>query len=287
MGALFKLIRIKHWVKNTFLFIPLFFAGEIGSTERIIDLIQGFLCFSFTASAIYIINDLRDLEQDKLHPIKKLRPLASGAISKNTARVIVFVFLSAIIWAYFLQYQFFFLLLTYFIINLLYSFGMKNISIVDLFMVASGFLIRVLSGGVLAQVPITQWLLVMISLLALFLVLAKRRDDILLYHKNGKTIRKASSNYTLEYVNVCMTMLSAVMIVAYIMYSISDDVMNRLGSENVYITAVFVVAGLMRYMQIAIVEGDSGSPTKILFRDKFIITTLILWALTFYLIIYF
>lgn len=282
-----KLLRVKHWIKNLFLFIPLFFAGELFISLYYFDLLLGFISFCFIASAIYIINDYKDIEADKKHPEKKNRPLASGKVSIKTGFIVFFtlVCLSAGI-ALFLDVYFFLIVLSYLLINIGYSLGLKNFSILDIFMVASGFLLRVVAGGLLAHVSVSQWLIIMVFLLAIFLGLAKRRDDILMFKASGMVIRKASQHYNLEFTNACLTMLSAIIFVAYLMYTISDEVIERFHSEYVYCTGIFVLAGLIRYLQITLVENNSGSPTKILFSDKFIRITLVGWILMFYVIIY-
>lgn len=282
-----KLLRITHWVKNLFLFIPAFFSGEMFLQDNLIRLAWGFLSYSFIASAIYIINDYQDIENDRLHPIKKKRPLASGDVSPATALALFIILIAASFSiASFLDFTFLIIVLIYFILNIGYSLGLKNISILDIIIVASGFLLRTLAGAHISDVIVSQWLIVMVFLLAIFLALAKRRDDILMNMKSGKVLRKSTEHYNLDFVNSCLTMLSAVILVAYIMYTISDEVTERLNSELIYVTAIFVIAGMMRYMQIILVENNSGSPTKILYSDIFIRTTLVGWILSFYIIIY-
>lgn len=287
MWPIVKLIRPKHWIKNLFLLIPVFFAGSLFEIERLKILGLGIVAFSLIASAVYIINDLKDIEVDRIHPLKKDRPLASGKVSKSTATLLLIIF---VIVGLFLSYQlsslFFFLLGGYLLLNIAYSFGLKNISIVDLFIVSLGFLIRIYSGGILAEVGVSHWLAIMILLLSLFLVLAKRRDDLVLQTKSQAIIRKTSSSYNLEFINACLTIFAAVIVVSYIMYTVSPEVVDRFNSPYLFATTPFVIAGIMRYLQITIVEMNSGSPTSILVKDKFILTTIILWIISFYLIIY-
>jgi 4-hydroxybenzoate polyprenyltransferase len=222
-----------------------------------------------------------------MHPRKKLRPIASGEIGTTSAWMLMVLLVSAgFIIAASLEMTFFYLLLTYFVLNLGYSFGLKNIAIVDLFIVSLGFLLRIYSGGVIADLPITHWLSIMILLLALFLIIAKRRDDILINAKNGCVIRKSTQTYNLDFINSCITLLSAVVIVAYIMYTVSPEVTERFNSDYLFITTIFVIAGVMRYLQIIFVENRSGSPTRIFVKDKFILVTIAGWILSFYLIIY-
>jgi decaprenyl-phosphate phosphoribosyltransferase len=270
-----RLLRVHQWVKNSFLFFPIFFAGDFNNIPKLILVGYGFIAFCLVASSIYILNDYRDIEADKLHPEKSKRPLASGAVSKPVALLLFFVFIVlGLSIAYSISLNFLWVTLVYFVLNLGYSLGLKHISILDILIVASGFLLRTVAGGVIAEVPISEWLMIMVFLLAVFLALAKRRDDILLSLESGKVIRKASASYNMEFVNAGLTMLMAVILVSYIMYTISDEVTSRLHTEHLYGTTIFVMAGLMRYLQITIVENKSGSPTRVLYKDRFIQLTL-------------
>lgn len=287
IDAVIRLIRVRQWVKNLFLFIPSFFAGHLFKSEELIMVGIGAIAFSLVASGVYVINDFRDRFVDRMHPTKKLRPIASGEIGTATAWVLVVVLVaSGMLIAATLETAFFYLLLSYFALNIGYSFGLKNIAIVDLFIVSLGFLLRIYSGGVIADLPITHWLSIMILLLALFLIIAKRRDDILINAKNGCVIRKSTQAYNLDFINSCITLLSAVVIVAYIMYTVSTEVTERFNSDYLFITTIFVIAGVMRYLQIIFVENRSGSPTRIFVKDKFILATIAGWIISFYLIIY-
>jgi decaprenyl-phosphate phosphoribosyltransferase len=287
MSAVIRLLRIRQWVKNLFLFIPTFFAGKIFDFGELGVLLAGALAFSLAASGIYVINDYKDRHLDKLHPRKKKRPIASGEVSEKTAQILMGLLLvSALALSFFIHLDFFYLLLVYISLNIAYSMGLKNIAILDLFIVAFGFLLRVYSGGVIAGVPVTDWLAIMILLLALFLVTAKRRDDLIIRSETGELVRKASNSYNLEFINSCLTLLSAVIIVAYIMYTVSPAVTDRFKSTHLFMTTIFVIAGIMRYLQITFVEQDSGSPTTILYKDKFILITILGWIISFYLIIY-
>lgn len=287
LRSIIQLIRVRHWVKNLFLFIPSFFAGHLFKTEELLMVGIGALAFSLVASGVYVINDYRDRFVDRLHPTKKLRPIASGEVGTVSAWVLIVLLVSAgLLIAASLEMTFFYILMSYFVMNLGYSFGLKNIPIVDLFIVSLGFLLRIYSGGVIADLPISHWLSIMILLLALFLIIAKRRDDILINAKNGCVIRKSTQTYNLDFINSCITLLSAVVIVAYIMYTVSPEVTERFSSDYLFITTIFVIAGIMRYLQIIFVENRSGSPTRIFVKDKFILVTIAGWILSFYLIIY-
>ncbi|MEQ1587506.1 MAG: UbiA prenyltransferase family protein [Cyclobacteriaceae bacterium] len=287
MKPILKLLRIKQWVKNLFLFIPTFFAGNIFEFSQLYILAIGAFAFSLVASGVYVINDFQDKKLDQRHPQKKYRPIASGQISGNTALILILALLLAGLGlSLTLNLDFFYILLAYFILNLGYCYGLKNIPILDLFIVAAGFLLRVYSGGVLVDVFVSHWLSIMILLLALFIVIAKRRDDLVLHEKTGQNLREVSKAYNLEFINSCLTLLSSVILVAYIMYTVSPEVSEKFSSHYLFATSVFVMAGIMRYLQITFVERRSGSPTEILLTDKFILLTILGWVISFYLIIY-
>lgn len=296
--AYLKLLRPKDWAKNLFLFIPLFFAGQLFHTSLYPYLLLGFVAFSCVASSIYIINDYRDIEDDRKHPVKSKRPLASGAVSKPAAIVVCAILLAIGFGvAFYLGYKFLMVIGIYFLLNLGYSFGLKTIPILDIVIVAAGFVLRVKAGAVIADLPVSEWLNIMIFLLSLFMAIGKRRDDVLLKLSSGTDMRKAIKGYNLEFLNVILALVCAVIIVAYFMYTMSPEVKERIANmgENpgigngyrLYYTCLFVLAGIMRYLQIIFVQAASGSPTKILYKDRFIQATLLLWIASFYLIIYY
>lgn len=287
VGDIIKLIRVKHWVKNTFLFIPIFFAGAIFNEEKLFLVLIGFGIYCFTASAVYILNDIKDVEMDRIHPEKSKRPIASGAVSLPVAYVLFITFLTiSLVSSFLIDKNFFYIIVAYLVINLGYSFGLKRISILDLMLVSVGFVLRVIAGGVVANVEVSHWLLIMIFLLSLFIVLAKRRDDLVESKISGRVLRESSQNYNLDFIHSILTMISAVVITAYLMYTLSDEIQRQFSTEHLYLTSIFVVAGIMRYIQITIVENKSGYPTRILYNDRFIHVTLLGWALSFFLIIY-
>ena len=167
MKDIIHLIRPKDWAKNLFLFVPLFFAGRLFEMETIKELFYGFLCFCAIASAVYIINDYRDIEFDKLHPEKSSRPLASGKISKPKAVILaILLIIAGFTGAWFIRDKFMFVLALYFLLNLAYSFGLKNLPIVDIVIIAIGFVLRIKAGAVIAKVGLTEWLTIMVFLLA-------------------------------------------------------------------------------------------------------------------------
>jgi len=278
---IFTLLRIHQYLKNVFVFAPLLFSLHY-TTEAILSSVIAFILFSLIASSIYIFNDLMDIEEDKKHPTKRFRPLAAGTVTKKNAIIMMFILaISSLITALFVDIWFAGILTFYFLLNLLYSLKLKHITIVDIFIVATGFVLRLFAGAFVTDIHISIWLIIMTFLLALFLALGKRRDDVLLA-SNGKATRKNIDGYNLEFVNAAMVLMSAVIIVSYILYSISEEVVNRLGTPYLYLTTFFVILGIMRYMQITFVESASGSPTRILLKDSFLQITIILWLASFF-----
>jgi 4-hydroxybenzoate polyprenyltransferase len=285
--AYLQLIRPKDWAKNLFLFVPLFFSGALFNWELYPLLIWGTVAFCFAASSIYIINDYRDVEEDKKHPVKFARPLASGAVSKSSAVVIcAILFVSALGIGYAISAKFLFVICLYLALNLGYSFGLKTIAILDIIIVATGFVLRIKAGAVIAKIGLTEWLTIMVFLLALFMAIGKRRDDVLLKLSSGTDMRKSVKGYNLEFLNVVLALVCAVIVVAYFMYTMSPDVLIRMGTHRLFYTCLPVLAGIMRYLQIIFVQSASGSPTKILYKDRFIQAAILLWIASFYLIIY-
>jgi 4-hydroxybenzoate polyprenyltransferase len=238
---------------------------------------------------VYILNDYRDIEDDRKHPVKKNRPLASGSISPVTALIIAAVLLltgfSIAIFAD-KSYVFLGILVFYFTLNIGYSLGLKNISVLDIIIIATGFVLRVKGGGYIAGVDVSPWLTLMTLLLALFMAIGKRRDDILMKIQTGYDMRKSIKGYNLEFLNTMLGLFSAIIIVTYIMYSLSPKTYERLQNYHLYYTAIFVIAGMMRYLQIILVQNKAGSPTEVLYKDRFIQVTLLLWVASFYVILY-
>jgi len=194
--------------------------------------------------------------------------------------------LVGLLWAYALKPEFLYLLLLYIAINISYSFGLKNIALVDIFLVSSGFLIRAISGGILVGVFISQWLIILVFLLSLLMSFAKRRDDLVEELATGISKRKSCKNYSLDFINICLSLISGVILVAYLMYTFSEDVKERIGENYLYITSLFVFIGILRYLQVTLVTQKSGSPTRIFLTDRIIQLTVAGWVLAFFVTLY-
>ncbi len=283
---IFWILRVPHWIKNLFIFIPVFFAGQINEPQRLINLGISFFSFSFIASFIYIFNDLNDIQSDLQHPTKKHRPIASGKISKKTAVLVASALLVfGFVLASFLDYTFIFILATYVVINIFYSIGLKNVPIIDITIISVGFLLRILAGGVIGDVPVSKWLVLLTFFLSMILALAKRRDDLVLMEK-GINNRLVSKRYNLPFIDVSLAIMVVITVMSYIMYTMTEEVVLRLHSEHIYLTSILVVLGLLRYLQITLVYERSSSPTRVLLTDLFLQLIIFVWLCIFFFILY-
>ena len=282
-----KLFRLNNWVKNLFIFLPLFFSGEFFTPVKIINTFYVTLSFSLVTSFIYIINDIFDKEFDKIHPEKRNRPIPSGKISVKKSMILGICLLSlGLIGLWNISFDSFLLSIFYLTLNLLYSLKLKQIPIVDFVIVATGFVIRILIGGEIGNVELTQWIIVMVFLLSLFIAVTKRRDDVYQYELRKKINRKVVSEYTVEYMDKLITIISSTLLVSYLLFITSESVVSRYPSRYLLISFLFVLIGVFRYNQITYVKNKSGSPIKIFFKDFFLQVTLLFWGLTFFFIIY-
>lgn len=289
-AAIYKLLRPVQWVKNTFVYLPLFFSGRLFDVGLLLPATIVFISFSFLASSVYCINDLIDAKADRIHPVKRFRPVANGDVSAKTvivmAVLLFFVSMTVMILLPERMKSLLTVLCVYFLINMAYSFKLKQIAIVDVFVVAFGFVLRLFAGGIACDIWISPWIVCMTFLLALFLAFAKRRDDVLFYEKSGVAVRKNIVAYNREYLNQTLGIIASVTMVCYIIFSLSPDVMRRMGSSYVFITSIFVLAGILRYLQLALVRGGSGNPTEIFLNDRFLRICIVLWIVTYIIIIY-
>ncbi len=285
-----KLLRTHHWIKNLFIFLPLFFAQGFGNIQDVINLVLAFFSFSFVASSIYILNDLKDVEKDKAHPTKKNRPIASGKISPKTAKYFFILTLTLSVIFGLASHNHNVLLLViaiYFIQNIAYTYYLKNIAIIDVIVISVGFVLRLFAGAVVTGVSLSFWIILMTFLLSLFLGFAKRRDDVLIHSKEGTKSRANIGRYNEKFIDSVLTLTATITIVCYIMYCISPEVQLRMGTDKLYITSIFVIVGIIRYLQSTLVDENSGSPTKMLLKDRFLQLVILGWITTFAFLIYF
>ena len=284
------LIRPQQWLKNGFVLIPMFFGGRLLNADDVIASVVTFFAFSFVASAIYCFNDIVDVDADRRHPVKCHRPIASGAVSVPTAYALmaVLALLSALLLFFLPQRagETAGIVAFYFLLNMAYCLWLKRHAIIDVCTVAFGFVLRILAGGMACDVAVSNWLVLMTFLLALFLSFAKRRDDVLRMNETGEPPRRNTIRYNITFVNQAITITGTVTLVCYIMYTVSPEVVSRFHAPYLYLTSIFVLVGLLRYMQLTVVDEVSGDPTKILLRDRFTQAIVVAWIMVFLLIIY-
>lgn len=284
------LIRPQQWIKNGFVLIPMFFGGRLLNADDAIASVVTFFAFSCAASAIYCFNDIVDIDADRRHPVKCRRPIASGAVSVPTAYALmaVLALLSALLLFFLPQRagETAGIVAFYFLLNMAYCLWLKRHAIIDVCTVAFGFVLRILAGGMACDVAVSNWLVLMTFLLALFLSFAKRRDDVLRMNETGEPPRRNTIRYNLTFVNQAITVTGTVTLVCYIMYTVSPEVVSRFHAPYLYLTSIFVLVGLLRYMQLTVVDEVSGDPTKILLRDRFTQAIVVAWIMAFLLIIY-
>lgn len=286
------LLRPQQWVKNGFVFLPLFFNGQLFDADALLSTFMAFVAFCFAAAGIYCMNDIVDAEADRRHPKKCSRPIASGAISTALGWTLAAICLAtSFVSAFFVGDSWTNVAIVigiYFVMNIAYCLRLKQIAIVDVFIISIGFVLRIFVGGFATGIFISHWIVLMTFLLALFLALAKRRDDVAIYEQTGVLPRKNVAAYNLDFMNQAIGIVAAITMVCYIMYTVSPDVVARFegGGKYLYLTSIFVLAGIIRYLQITIVNLSSGSPTKVLIHNRFLQICLACWIVSFLIIIY-
>ena len=283
-----KILRPHQWVKNTFIFIPLFFGGSLFDMADWTSSLVAFVAFSFAASAIYSINDIVDVEADKKHPKKCKRPIAAGLVSKRQASLLAIILAIAALALPFLlnNWMLSVVIALYLAMNLCYCIRLKHYAIIDVCLVALGFVMRIVAGGVATDIVLSRWIVMMTFLLTLFLSFAKRRDDVLIMNETGMAPRKNTSRYNLTFINQAITITGGVMLVCYMMYTVSPEVIERFQSPNLYRTSFFVILGLLRYIQLTVVDERSGEPTRLVLSDRLIQLIIAGWIISFAIIIY-
>ncbi len=292
MTKYLKLLRVEQWVKNAFVFLPLFFSGNFFQEGLLLQSIYAFVVFSLTASCIYIVNDYSDIEADKKHPEKKYRPLASGVISKPLALSILASLILGNVGLMWFGQQYFginiwkfgAIILFYFVMNLGYTFHLKHVAIIDVCIVSLGFVLRVLAGGYATGIPISQWAILLTFVLALVLALGKRRGELINAQISGKT-RKALDGYNVQFADIALSISVTLAIICYLMFTVTPEVQSKFGMKIFY-TVLFVVFAFLRYLQQTLVYNKTESPTKIVYKDRYIQITILLWMMSFLFLIY-
>jgi len=285
------LLRVKSWVKNGFLFLPVIFSLRLMQWDNVSSVLLGALVFSLISSFVYIVNDIKDAEEDTLHPRKKNRPIASGQVSKRQAFIIgigLLILSFSVIFIANLPLEFLAIVLTFLMLNLLYSFWLKTLPLIELFIVSINFVLRVLAGCAIIFVPPSHWILVITFFLAFLMVVVKRKSEIIQMQGNAVKHRAALSAYTVGFLSTLIYIAATITITAYLLYSIDPAVEKALGTDWIMYSSMFVLMGIIRFIQISdqgLHEGE-GDPTTLLFKDRFLQGTICCWILYLMGIIY-
>ena len=285
LRGLVRLLRPHQWVKNAIIVAPLFFTPSAMNLANAVSVLVAVLAFCCISSSIYIVNDYIDREADRQHPKKRLRPLAAGTVTPAQALALFALLLvAAAALGASLPMAFGLMALAYLVNSIAYSFVVKHVAILDVMCIAIGFILRLFAGAMVIDVVPSSWMVVVVGLLALFLALAKRRDDLEI---GLNTDHRASlKGYTKEYLDTVITVVLGALLIAYLMFTTGEYAVRKFETEWLYLTTPFVIAGVLRYLQITIIEKRSGSPTRIALQDRFLHGAIAGWVITFGLLIY-
>ena len=279
--------RPKEWIKNTFLFAPLFFAQKVLQPEAVLKSTLAFAVFCLAAGGVYLINDICDREEDKKHPQKSARPIASGALPVSLAVAAAMVlFASSIAIALVLSRPFAFITLGYIILNIAYSNWLKHMVILDVFSIAAGFVLRVVAGAVVINVEMSHWLLICTMLLALFLGFSKRRYELVALANDATLHRRVLAEYNPTFLDMMIAIVTSVTVVAYVFYTISEETVQKFHTDKLLLTVPFVLYGIFRYLYQVYHKNHGGDPSRTLLTDGPLLVNVILWGLACGLIIY-
>ncbi len=284
LSTLFTLIRPRQWVKNIFVFAPLFFSPTLMRDGASIDVLLTFISFCLVASGTCCFNDYRDRETDQLHPKKKLRPIAAGNVSPALALLLYAVLSGGGLALALTATRGGWIVFSYFILMSLYTLILKRFAIIDVLTIALGFVLRIEAGAAAAQVQPTVWILVCTGMLALFIALTKRRDDLTQALDNEH--RQSLGGYSAAFLDAAYIMVSTALLVSYVVFTTDAGAMIRLGSERLYLTIPFVVAGILRQLQLTMVFKKSGAPTELALTDPFLVTCTLGWIASFASLMY-
>lgn len=277
-------LRIKHWIKNFFVFAPFLVGPKFGFNEYLIYSVEGVLLFCLMSSAVYLFNDIVDIKHDREHPKKSLRPIASRHISvraAGTASVVLAI--SSIAAAFYLDYRFALLLIAYAANNILYSFYLKKKTVLDVMSIAIGFVIRVYAGGFIIGIEITKWLVACVFTLSLFLGFGKRRLEFEVIKENAVKVREVMESYTIQKLNILLGISASITIVTYMLYTMAPETKVVQGTDKLIFTTPFVVYGIYRYL-LKVQEGRHSGPVELMLKDRGFLLAGFLWIITFLLL---
>ncbi len=288
MGPLFRALRPVQWVKNVFVLAPLVFAEHLLEPALLLRAGISFLAFCFAASSIYLVNDLRDREEDRRHPLKKNRPIASGALPVGIAIAASAGLAAAAIGAaLYLGLHFTIYLAVYLAINLLYSSVLKKIVILDVMAVSSGYVLRVMAGAAAIEVEVSKWLLLCSIFLALLLIFSKRRHEIVLLGEGAAEHRAVLGHYSAAFLDQMINVVTASTVVSYALYAVDDHTVEKFGSDALVYTLPLVLYGVFRYLYLVYQRNDIQDPTVALLKDPALILNVLLWGAAVLAVVYF
>ncbi len=288
LGALLRTMRLKQWTKNLFVLSPLLFSQHFFEPSTMIAAVEGFVLFSLIASCVYILNDIIDRRKDRLHPVKMMRPIASGALPVSIAFVALGVLLVVTVAASFVVGTLFAAtIVAYFVWNVVYSLFLKEAVIIDVMAIAMSFILRIVAGAFAIDGPLSEWLLICTSLLALFLGFSKRRHELTLLEDNAQGHRRVLLEYSPYFLDQMISLVTASTLICYILYTLDSETIAKFGSKNLLLTVPFVLYGLFRYLYLVHQRKTGGDPTSELLTDRPLLLNVFLWGLTVILVIYF
>ncbi|HYD47241.1 MAG TPA: decaprenyl-phosphate phosphoribosyltransferase [Terriglobales bacterium] len=284
---LIRLMRPAEWIKNSLVFGPLIFSKHLFDLHALALVTLAFFCFCVIASGAYVMNDLQDCERDRQHPLKRLRPLPAGRISRPTAVALAAVLMiGGIGAAAVLGTGFLTLTALYLGLQFAYTYWLKEIVILDVMAIAAGFVIRAAAGGVVIDVPISPWLIICTFLLMLFLGFSKRRHELTLLEENATHHRASLREYSPYFLDQMISVVTASTVVAYAIYTVSPEVREKLGTELLYLTIPFVLFGIFRYLYLVHQREQGGNPSRVLLSDRPLLADILLWFLTVAVLLY-
>lgn len=282
------LLRPKQWIKNAFVFAPLIFARELFHVDSVLAALQGFAAYCLTASAVYIINDSTDIEADRADPVKRFRPLAAGTVSRTGATVMLVVLIGlTLVLLRPMDWRFDLILGLYFALNLAYSLGLKEIVLLDVFIVSAGFMLRVLGGAYAIGVSVSSWIVLCSLFISLFLGFAKRRGELVLAQTTGsESRRKVLLTYRVDFIDQILTIAAAGAVISYALYTVAPRTIESFGTDRLIYTTVFVLYGVFRYLYLIHTSRSTDNPTNAVTSDPTIVVTGLLWVAVCIIIIY-
>lgn len=291
-GLFLKTMRIHQWVKNMFIFAPVIFSlhlPDFNLLKHLGNSVAAFFLFSLVASSIYVLNDCFDREKDRNHPEKRRRPIASGALNVSTAVTGAILMLAVSLTVIFLFNRAFFIIsMVYIVMNVLYSTYLKKVVILDVMVIAVGFVLRVKIGGDINHIELSVWILMITFLLAIFLGLIKRRQEWVKMNEieGGGDTRKTLLDYNKELLDQLISITTTATLVSYIVYVINPDIQQKFHTRDLYLTVPFVVFGIFRYLYLTYSKGKGESPSEVIFSDLPFAVNIVLWVAVFVFIIF-